>query len=132
MNTKYKKTAKFPATARLHKSYEYKAVLNGKILSKGRFFSVNSALCMSEDKMHLTGRIGLVISKKMARNAIIRNAIKRVIRESFRLNIIILPRRDYVVRLCNKIPLSSLRNIKKNVRSEIDYHFNKISKCTKI
>lgn len=42
-------------------------------------------------------RLGLAISKKHARRAVDRNRIKRMVRESFRLNQDILPAADFVV-----------------------------------
>ena len=42
-------------------------------------------------------RIGLAISKKHARRAVDRNRIKRIVRESFRLNQAFLPAADFVV-----------------------------------
>jgi len=45
----------------------------------------------------VTARLGLAISKKNAKRAVDRNRIKRIIRESFRLNLQTLPPIDMVV-----------------------------------
>lgn len=47
-------------------------------------------------------RLGLVISRKCARRAVVRNRIKRVVRESFRLNLTGLPATDIVV-MCRPV-----------------------------
>lgn len=48
-------------------------------------------------------RLGLVVSKKVAKRAVPRNYIKRLVREGFRLNQHDLPAMDYVVRAKKKI-----------------------------
>ncbi|WBF65556.1 MAG: ribonuclease P protein component [Candidatus Kinetoplastibacterium crithidii] len=132
MNTNYKKRSRFPAGARLHKSHEYKTVINSHPVAKGKLFYVNSFLHDNANITSLqTSRIGLIFSKKMAHKAVVRNSLKRVVRESFRAKANIIPRGDYVVRLRSKAPACSLKVLKKNARSEIDYHFSKISKCIK-
>ncbi|AFZ83027.1 ribonuclease P protein component [Candidatus Kinetoplastidibacterium crithidiae] len=133
MNTNDKKRARFPAGARLHKSHEYKTVINSYPVAKGNLFYVNSFLHnnVTDITSLKTSRIGLIFSKKMAHRAVVRNSLKRVVRESFRANANIIPKGDYVVRLRSKAPICSLRVLKKNARSEINYHFSKISKCTK-
>jgi len=42
-------------------------------------------------------RIGFIISKKNIRHAVKRNAVRRVVRESFRLNQEILPAHDMII-----------------------------------
>ncbi|AGF49452.1 ribonuclease P protein component [Candidatus Kinetoplastidibacterium galati] len=124
------KRAKFPTEARLHSHSEFQAVLNGKILSRGIFFSVKAAdpVCAIK-KSQSNSRLGLVFSKKFAHKAVVRNLIKRIIRESFRKNRHIMPINDYVVRLHSKITITSLIEIKKIAAIEINNHFYKISRC---
>ena len=50
-----------------------------------------------------TPRLGLVIPKKLARHAVVRNLIKRQVRESFRLRLPLLPNVDVVVRLAKPV-----------------------------
>ncbi|AGF48725.1 ribonuclease P protein component [Candidatus Kinetoplastibacterium oncopeltii TCC290E] len=124
------KRARFPTEARLHSPSEFKAVLKGKILSRGIFFSVKAAdsMCIIK-KAQSNSRLGLIFSKKFAHRAVVRNLIKRIIRESFRKNRHIMPINDYVVRLHSKITTKSLIEIKKIAAVEINNHFYKISKC---
>lgn len=61
-------------------------------------------------------RLGLVIPKKLAHAAVLRNAIKRQAREAFRLRHAGLPARDLVLRLVQ--PVAALD--KAGWRTEID------------
>ncbi|AGF50176.1 ribonuclease P protein [Candidatus Kinetoplastibacterium blastocrithidii TCC012E] len=120
--------ARFPTEARLHSPSEFQAVLKGKILSRGILFSVKAADPFIK-KNQSNSRLGLIFSKKFAHKAIVRNLIKRIIRESFRKNRCLMPINDYVVRLHSKVTLVSLIKIKKMAAIEINNHFYKISKC---
>lgn len=46
-----------------------------------------------------TARLGIVVAKKLARRAVDRNLVKRIVREGFRLSRGQLPRLDLVIRL---------------------------------
>lgn len=48
-------------------------------------------------------RLGLIIPKKQAHTAVLRNAIKRQAREIFRLRLSTLPARDVVLRLTRRV-----------------------------
>lgn len=67
-------------------------------------------------------RLGLVIPKKLARRAVLRNAIKRQAREAFRLRRTDLPAKDLVLRLAR--PVSGME--KKRWRAEIDDLFERL------
>ncbi len=67
-------------------------------------------------------RLGLVIPKKLARRAVLRNAIKRQAREAFRLRRTNLPALDLVLRLAR--PVSGME--KKRWRAEIDDLFERL------
>ncbi len=56
-------------------------------------------------------RLGLMVSKKLARTAVLRNAIKRRLREQFRLRQPGLPPRWYVARLAVRADRSHLSAI---------------------
>ena len=65
-------------------------------------------------------RLGLIIAKRFAAKAVVRNAIKRVIREAFRQQRGKLPARDLVFRLHSKVGPASLTELKRQVRGEAD------------
>lgn len=56
-------------------------------------------------------RLGLMIGKKNARTAALRNAVKRRIREQFRLRQTALPASQYVVRLSIAITTKDVRAV---------------------
>ena len=114
--------ASFPPEARLHCPSEFAAALKGKRLARGALF-ILSAAPASAAPTAPCARLGLVIAKRFAHRSVTRNAIKRVVRESFRHVRTSLPARDYVVRLSGKVTPCSLTELKRAVRSEVDAHF---------
>ena len=84
--------ARFPKRARLLKPAEFSRVFKKAIRSSDRLLTI---LAAPNDCDY--PRLGLAISKKHAKRAVDRNRIKRLIRESFRLNIDKLPAADFVV-----------------------------------
>lgn len=75
------------------------------------------------DKGQACARLGLVIPKKQARTAILRNAIKRQARDSFRLCRASLPSLDIVLRLVRPLATES----RKNWRIEIGSLFDRLA-----
>lgn len=67
----------FPKTRRLRKSSEFKLVMN-----RGKK-SVSSELVVFAHPGKADSRLGLVVSKKVG-NAVVRNKVKRRLREAFR------------------------------------------------
>ena len=82
----------FPRHARLLKPAEYSRVFKNPVRSSDRLLTI---LAVSNDSSH--ARLGLAISKKNAKRAVDRNRIKRLVRESFRLNMHNMPDIDLVV-----------------------------------
>lgn len=72
-------------------------------------------------------RLGLVIPKRFAALAVTRNAIKRVLRETFRRRRSVLPPGDIVFRLIAPPGKQSLTALKKQVRTEAEALFAKIT-----
>ncbi len=70
----------FPSSLRLRKPSEYKKVFANPTKSTDKYFTL---LAIESEFEH--SRLGLVIAKKTIRRAVDRNALKRVIRESFRI-----------------------------------------------
>lgn len=84
--------ARFPKRARLQKPAEFSRVFNKALRSSDHLLTVLAAL-----NTQGYPRLGLAISKKVAKRAVDRNRIKRIIRESFRLNQSNLPSADFIV-----------------------------------
>ena len=104
--------------SRLHRPSEYANALKGKRIARGALFVVSTPRGPLEPASQ--PRLGLIIAKRFATRAVTRNAIKRVIREAFRLRRHQLPGRDYVFRLQARVAPSSLTQLKKLVRDEVD------------
>jgi len=117
--------ATFPAAARLHRPEEFAAALSGRRVARGNLL-VLTALTHPTGAAHTDARLGLVIGKRHAQRASTRNAIKRVVRESFRSLRMDLPAGDYVMRLQRAVGQVSLTSLKLEVRTEADAHFAKV------
>lgn len=85
----------FGKAYRLRKAAEFSAVF---ALRQQRSRSLVQVLQNSENALS-HARLGLVVSKKVAKRANRRNYMKRVIREWFRCQKAQLPPRDFVVRV---------------------------------
>jgi len=71
----------FKKHVRLLKPVEFSRVFKNPVRSSDRLFTI---LAVPNEISH--ARLGLAISKKNAKRAVDRNRIKRLVRESFRLN----------------------------------------------
>ncbi|MEW6512471.1 MAG: ribonuclease P protein component [Pseudomonadota bacterium] len=79
---------------RLLKPAEFANVFAARRVLRGSQFALHY-----RDSDLPVARLGLVIPKKQAHTAVLRNAIKRQAREIFRLRLASLPARDVVLRL---------------------------------
>jgi ribonuclease P protein component len=85
---------RFPGAYRLRKTDEYSSVFAFRRAHKGRYLVVHY-----RPNALLTARLGVVVAKRYARRAHVRNLVKRIVREQFRKNRASLPMLDLVVRL---------------------------------
>lgn len=87
----------FPPKLRLKKPAEFKAVFANPVKSSDRYFTL-----LAIRNAHGHPRVGLAIAKKVIKQAVNRNSIKRTVRESFRLqreniadlDIVVLAKKD--------------------------------------
>jgi ribonuclease P protein component len=93
----HKDSAAFPKTARLLTKPEYQQVFDWSCKSSDRWLVV-----LARPNEGDGARIGFAISRKSVKRAVDRNRIKRVLRETFRLNRADLPKLDFVV-LCRAV-----------------------------
>ncbi|MCW9046446.1 MAG: ribonuclease P protein component [Gammaproteobacteria bacterium] len=95
------KTECFSTQFRLLKPDEYSRVFKNPVRSSDRYLTILAVMrenSVSQDSgLVLNPRLGLAISKKNAKRAVDRNRIKRLIRESFRQNLQMLPSVDLVI-----------------------------------
>jgi ribonuclease P protein component len=91
--------ADFPRAARLLDPDDFVRALKTRA-QRGRFLWVYRRYAeLPTTDACARPRLGLMISKKNARTSVLRNAIKRRIREQFRVRQRVLPIAQYVVRL---------------------------------
>ena len=83
----------FKREARLLKTDEFSSVFNFRKRISGRYLVLHYQYT---DLAH--ARLGLVVGKKVAKRAVDRNYMKRVLREQFRLSQALLPGLDLVAR----------------------------------
>ncbi|MFN3630481.1 MAG: ribonuclease P protein component [Casimicrobiaceae bacterium] len=93
----------FPRAARLTAAAEFEAALATRPI-RARLIWLHRVTPPAPTRP----RLGLMVSKKLARTAVLRNAIKRRLREQFRLRQPELPARWYVVRLAARVDRSHL------------------------
>ena len=79
---------------RLRKTDEYSSVFAFRRALRGRFLTVHY-----RPNGLATARMGVVVAKKLARRAVLRNLVKRISRELFRMSRGALPCLDLVIRL---------------------------------
>ena len=82
----------FTAAHRLHSGLEF-----DRLYKQGRRHSDKYFTVLSRSNERSCARLGLSISAKSVGNAVARNRVKRIIRESFRLRLHELPAIDIVV-----------------------------------
>jgi ribonuclease P protein component len=99
--------ARFPRTARLTESAQFK-----RIFAQPQRIGGHGLVVLVRPNGEDRARLGLAIAKRCASRAVDRNRLKRLTRESFRLNAATLPAVDIVV-LCGRgapdIPNGRLR-----------------------
>jgi len=91
---------------RLRKTDEYSSVFAFRRAIKGQYLIVHY-----RPNDLTTARMGVVVAKKLARRAVQRNLVKRIVREGFRRQRAELPCLDLVVRLNRSIVGASRTNL---------------------
>jgi len=90
-------TYKFVRESRLLTPGQFQSVFSKPIRFGSRHFTILITPTTLSDAANKNNRLGLAIAKKRVKLAVQRNRIKRIIRESFRLNQHNLPAIDMVV-----------------------------------
>ena len=109
----------FSKSARLTRPEEFKRALRVRPVVRSNLFFCHYIQSESHDGTNVS-RLGLIVPKRFAKKATTRNAIKRVIREAYRICRATLPTGDLVIRLKSAPPADSLSNLKSSIRSDID------------
>ena len=107
---------------------QYAETFAARKVLRGRYFALH--YCANAQ---LSARLGLVIPKKQARSAVLRNAVKRQVRELFRHRRDTLPCVDMVLRLANAPGCSGnagiTRELRAGWRTELMTLFEKLRQC---
>ena len=111
----------FPSHLKLKKTDEFSSVFSFRRRFHGKFLAVH----YMPNLLHHP-RIGIVVSKKLARRAVARNYMKRVVRELFRLSRLGIGGLDIVVRINQ--PFTKLDFV--NVASEFELVLAKLPQST--
>jgi ribonuclease P protein component len=84
----------FSGAYRLRKTDEFSSVFAFRRVVRGTYFMIH---CRPNQLP--TARMGVVVAKRLAKRANVRNLVKRIAREQFRLRRASLPALDLVIRL---------------------------------
>jgi ribonuclease P protein component len=105
----------FRPSNRLHQPNEFAAVMASSLRLRGGVFELRYRRNENAEVQGTGARLGLVIPKRLARRAVLRNQIKRLAREAFRQALPTLPAVDIVLRLI-KPPLLTLAKVDRELR----------------
>ena len=86
---------RFPRRAHLRASAEFQAVFGGGTRFSGPLFRLQ--VLPAADAGDAQARLGMTVSKRVDKRAVVRNRLRRQVRETFRLQRAQLPAGDYVV-----------------------------------
>ena len=110
--------AALPASRRLSKSRQFGRVFANPVRSTDRYFTVLARAADAPES-----RLGLTVSRRAAKRAVDRNKLKRLARESFRMQSN-LPRWDFVVVAKHAAAGAS----RAALRASLDGHFERLKK----
>ena len=113
-------TAHFQKHQRLSRPTEFQRVFKTRVRSSDSLFLVLA----SENGLPYS-RLGLAVSKEKLRKAVARNSVKRLVRESFRINAGMLTGLDLVVLPQKKLDISDRQILRDSLRQ----HWTKVSGC---
>jgi len=100
---------------RLQNASEFSRVFDQATKSSSDFFTI-----LSRENTTGQPRLGIVVAKRRANRSVDRNIIKRLIRETFRLNKATLPANDYVVILKRPIKMIKRTKHKQGLRLQME------------
>lgn len=114
---------KFPKSARLASKSDFRTILDYKLFVKNELMTLYMA-----PKSTAKARFAVSISSKIA-PAIVRNRLKRLAREAFRLSSKAIPNNfDYLIIFCGMLPKSKSCDIKKLSFSRVRNSFLELTR----
>jgi len=115
----------FPHHHRLVTKAQYKSLFD-----KSDKVSQRYLLVLFKKNQHCYGRLGLIVGKRVAKSAVTRNRIKRIIRESFRFNQRQLNGVDVIViarQQCDELSKADLRKGVDQLWEKLQAYYRKVS-----
>ncbi|MGL4408806.1 ribonuclease P protein component [Zoogloea sp.] len=98
---------------RLHKTDEFSSVFAFRRVVRGRYFALH--YCPNAAQTQSGARLGLVVAKKLAKRAVLRNLVKRMGRDVFRHLQPELPPFDLVLRLSAPVATVTKRAMREDM-----------------
>lgn len=111
----------FPREYRLLQTQGFSHVFAHKKSLRSEHFQLSYCPCAGD-----SARLGIVVAKKLARRAVVRNRLKRQAREVFRHCRSGLPALDVVLRLIRPLPNAAWSSVKAQIRGEIETLFARL------
>jgi len=105
---------KFPPACRVRKTDEYSSVFAFRRSIRGRYFVLHYRPAGSDKEL---ARLGFVVARKLARQAVTRNLLKRLGREHFRHIRETLPAHDMALRLAQKVDGVTRAQLREDIAS---------------
>ena len=121
--------ATFPRAARVLESEDFARALKTRA-QRGRFLWVYRRAAELGDAQSARPQLGLMIGKRNARTAVLRNAVKRRIREQFRLRQNALQPSQYIVRLSLSITTKDVTAVIAEWAAALDRYIAKSAVAT--
>lgn len=116
--------ASFPRAARVLESDDFARALKTRA-QRGRFLWVYRRPVESTEAQAARPQLGLMIGKRYARTSVLRNAVKRRIREQFRLRQNALQPSQYIVRLSLSITTKDVASVINEWAATLDRYIAK-------
>lgn len=116
----------FSKRVRLLNPSEFDQVFKKRMIKRGVFLTLHYSKNDFDNP-----RLGLVIAKKFFKKAVQRNAIKRILREEFRVRKQELSSNDYVFRAHKALPPMTLTELKRVTKTDVLDLFNRIERNDK-
>ncbi|MDB5799741.1 MAG: rnpA [Rhodocyclales bacterium] len=102
---------RFPPACRVRKTDEYSSVFAFRRSIRGRYFVLHYRPGVE------LARLGFVVARKLARQAVTRNLLKRLAREHFRHIRATLPAHDMALRLAQKVDGATRAQLREDIAS---------------
>ena len=100
---------------RLLNASQFTKVFNQANKSSSEFFTI-----LSRENDIDQSRLGIVVAKRRVKRSVDRNVIKRIVRESFRLNKAKLPAYDFVVIIKRPVNVIKRSKLKLELKQQLD------------